>query len=75
MWPYLITAKLMWPSNMKRFPTPGLCSFLNRRDQDSHPYKTTSKIMALYIFNLYIPREQAGRQKTLNRMVAGTPRI
>jgi hypothetical protein len=24
MRPYLITAKLMRPSNMKRFPTPGL---------------------------------------------------
>jgi hypothetical protein len=24
MQPYLITAKLMWPSNMKRFPTPAL---------------------------------------------------
>jgi hypothetical protein len=24
MWPYLITAKLMRPSNMKRFPTPDL---------------------------------------------------
>jgi hypothetical protein len=26
-------------------------------------------------FNLYIPRHQAGRQKTLNRMVASIPRI
>jgi hypothetical protein len=26
MRPYLITAKLMRPSNMKRFPTPGLDS-------------------------------------------------
>jgi len=33
MWPYLITAKLMRPSNMKRFPTPGVdpqgISFVN----------------------------------------------
>jgi hypothetical protein len=30
MRPYLITAKLMRPSNMKRFPTPGLnhCPFI-----------------------------------------------
>jgi hypothetical protein len=34
------------------------------RDQVSHPYKTTGRIMVLYIFNLYIPRQQAGRQKT-----------
>jgi hypothetical protein len=26
MRPYLITAKLMRPSNMKRFPTPELCA-------------------------------------------------
>jgi hypothetical protein len=26
-------------------------------------------------FNLYIPRQQAGRQKTVNRMVASIPRI
>jgi hypothetical protein len=28
MRPYLITAKLMRPSNMKSFPTPGLCPWL-----------------------------------------------
>jgi hypothetical protein len=31
--------------------------------------------MILYIFNLYIPAEQAGRQKTLDRMLASTPQI
>jgi hypothetical protein len=30
MRPYLITAKLMRPSNMKRFPTPGLVLGLAR---------------------------------------------
>jgi len=29
MRPYLITAKLMRPSNMKRFPTPGLVNTLS----------------------------------------------
>jgi hypothetical protein len=31
--------------------------------------------MILYIFNLYIPAEQAGRQKTLDRMLASIPQI
>jgi hypothetical protein len=30
MRPYLITAKLMRPSNMKRFPTPDLYSYLRK---------------------------------------------
>jgi hypothetical protein len=32
MRPYLITAKLMRPSNMKRFPTPGLDPRCRRKD-------------------------------------------
>jgi hypothetical protein len=28
-----------------------------------------------FVFNLYIPRHQTGRQNTLNRMVASIPRI
>jgi hypothetical protein len=47
-----------------------LCSSINMTDRDSHPYKTSGRIMVLYIFNLYVPRQQAGRQKTLNRVVA-----
>jgi hypothetical protein len=31
--------------------------------------------MVLYIFNLYVPRWQAGRQKTLNQTLASIPRI
>jgi hypothetical protein len=31
--------------------------------------------MVLYILTLYSPREQAGRQKTLDRMVASISRI
>jgi hypothetical protein len=45
------------------------------RDQVSHPYKTTGRILLFVYSNLCIPRQQAGRQKTLNRMVASIPRI
>jgi hypothetical protein len=34
MGPYLITAKLTRPSNMKRFPTPGIAG---RRGRDLNP--------------------------------------
>jgi hypothetical protein len=54
--------------------TLSVCSSLNVRYQVSHPYKTNCRIMVLYIFNLYIPGQQAGRQTTLNRMVASIPR-
>jgi hypothetical protein len=55
--------------------TLSLCSSLNVRDQVSHPYKTTGRIMVFVYFNLYICRHQAGRQKTMDRMVASIPRI
>jgi hypothetical protein len=44
------------------------------RDQVSHPYKTTAKIIVLY-FNLHISRQQMERQKILNCMEANIPRI
>jgi len=46
-----------------------LCSALSVRYQVSHPYKTTCKI------NLFVFREETGRQKILNRMVASLPLI
>jgi hypothetical protein len=46
------------------------CFSLNVTDQVSHPYRTTGRLVVVVYFNLYIPREQAVRQKTLNRMVA-----
>jgi hypothetical protein len=56
--------------------TLSLCSSLSVRDQVSHPYKTTGRMMFFFLyFNLYIPGQQAGWQKTLNRMVASIPRI
>jgi hypothetical protein len=42
--------------------TLSLYSSLNVRDEVSHPYKTTGRIMVLYIFNLYDPIQQGGRQ-------------
>jgi hypothetical protein len=74
---YPVASSLFGPNILLRilFPnTLSLCSSLNVRDQISHPYKTPGRIAVLYIFyiyfNLYIPRQQAGRQKTLGQMVA-----
>jgi hypothetical protein len=54
--------------------TLSLCFSLNVRHQVSCLYKTTGSYVFMY-FNLYILRQQAGRQKTLNRMVARILRI
>jgi hypothetical protein len=54
---------------------PQSSSSLNVRDQVSHPYKTTGRIMVIIYFNLCIPLQQAGRQETLDRMVSIILRI
>jgi len=46
-----------------------LCSFLNVRDQDLEPYKTTSKIIVLYIL---IKLERCQEDKILNLMAASS---
>jgi putative component of membrane protein insertase Oxa1/YidC/SpoIIIJ protein YidD len=48
---------------------------LNVRDQVSHPYKTTGKTIVFIYLNLHISRQQTGRQKILNCMVASIRRI
>jgi hypothetical protein len=55
--------------------TLGLCSSLNVRDHVSHPYRTTGKIIVLYILNLTFLCQQTRRQKVLDRMVACITRI
>jgi hypothetical protein len=73
-----VTSSLLGPNILLRTPfsnTLSLCSSLSLRDQVSHPYKTTGRIMVLYILNLYIPGQQGRWQKTLNRMVASIPWI
>jgi hypothetical protein len=45
------------------------------RDQVSHPYKTTGRIMVLCFFNIYIAEHKLGRQETLDRMVASIRQI
>jgi hypothetical protein len=50
-----------------------LYSSLNVRDQISHPYKMTGKIIVVYIFNLYISGKHTRRQKFLDGMVVGIP--
>ena len=49
-----------------------LCFSLNVSDQVSHTYKTTDKIILIYV-NRYIFWYQEGRQKILHRMIASIP--
>jgi hypothetical protein len=70
-----VTSSLIGPNILLRTlfsNTLSLFPSLSVRDHVSHPYKTTDRIMVFYS-NLYIPKQQAGRQKTLNRMVASIP--
>jgi hypothetical protein len=54
--------------------TLSLCPSLNVRDQVSLPYRTTGKIIVLYILN-YVFRQQTRRQKVLAWMVARITQI
>jgi hypothetical protein len=49
--PTPITLSLYGPNILNSLfsNTLSLCSSLNVRDQDSHPYKTTGKIIVIYI--------------------------
>jgi hypothetical protein len=57
--------------------TLSLRSFLKVRDQVSHPYKTTGRIMAYVMVILTFIFLDRGREdkKTLNRIVAKFPKI
>jgi hypothetical protein len=50
MRPYLITAKLMRPSNMKRFPTPGLVSIMSEYGLDDRVIEVRSPAEAKGLF-------------------------
>jgi len=52
-----------------------LYSSLGVKDRVSYPYETTGKVMVFLYFNLYVFREETGRQETLKRMVASIPQI
>ena len=52
--------------------TLSLCSSHHMIDQISHPYKTSNKIIILYIV-LYIFGYQTARQKILHQMMASIP--
>jgi hypothetical protein len=54
--------------------TLSLCSSHNMRDQFSHPYRTTSKIIVVYS-NFYVSGRQTRRQNILHWMVASITRI
>jgi hypothetical protein len=55
--------------------TVNLCASINVRDQVSHPYKTTGKIIVLYILILKVFRQQTRRQKGLTWMTARITQI
>jgi hypothetical protein len=46
--------------------TLSLCSLLNVRDQVLHPYRTTGKIMVLFLIICVFSRPQTRRQKVLD---------
>jgi hypothetical protein len=52
--------------------TLSLFSSLNTSDQVSHLYKTTCKVIVLYVL---IFREQTGRRKIQHRMIASIPQL
>jgi hypothetical protein len=70
----------LWSSSLRNFLHPcsqtpvSMCSSLNVRDQVSHPYKTTGKIMLLYVLTFtFVDSRREG--KRLNRTVAIIPLI
>jgi hypothetical protein len=46
--------------------TLSLCSSLNVRDKVLHPYRTTGKIILLYILIFVVVRQQTRRQMVLD---------
>jgi hypothetical protein len=52
--------------------TFNLCSSFSVRDEFSHPYKTTGKIVVLHILILVF-REETRMKETLSRIVASIP--
>jgi hypothetical protein len=70
--PFPVTSSLLGPKillNMLFSNTLSLRSSLNVSDQVTHPYKTTDKIVALYIL-IFKFAEEIGTQKILHRMIA-----
>jgi len=65
------TSTLLVPNNLSTLfsNTLFLRSFLNVSDQVSHPYKTTDKIIVLYIL-IFVFLDQTEKQKILLRMIA-----
>jgi hypothetical protein len=61
-----VTSSLLCPNILLRTlfsNTLSLCSYLNVRDQVSHPYKTTGRIMVLYILTFtFIDNRQEDRR-------------
>ena len=69
----LVTSSLLGPNillSILFWNTVGLRSSLSMSDQVSHPYKTTDKIIIMYIL-IFIVLD--GRQKILHRMIASIP--
>jgi hypothetical protein len=74
----LVTSSLFGPnillSNLFS-NTHSPCSSLNIRDQVSHSYRTTGKVIVLNILIFYVFRQQTRRQKVLDWMVTCITRI
>jgi hypothetical protein len=65
----LVTSSLFGPNILLSTlfsNTLSLCSSLNVRDQVSHPYKTTGKIIALYILIFMLP----GTEQILRNIIS-----
>jgi hypothetical protein len=60
---YAVFFNLLYISSLFGPNTPGLCSSLNVRDQVSHPYRTTGKIIVLFIliFKFFDGNREDGR--------------
>jgi hypothetical protein len=56
MRPYLITAKLMRPSNMKGFPTPVLKYHLNSDNGQLHHNHGATYLQANLLFSHLVPQ-------------------
>jgi hypothetical protein len=68
-----VASSLLGPNillNILYSNTLSLCSSLNVRDKVSHPYRTTGKIIVLYVL-IFVFREQMSRQKFLDWIANG----
>jgi hypothetical protein len=71
---HLISLRSKYSPQHPVFKHPNLCSSLNVRDQVSHPYRTTGKIIIFHIL-IFKFFDSSREDKVLDRMVASITRI